>query len=354
VLLRSWPAAFRRLPATVVVVAAVAFCTGGCSFPDRRDAADSIGQTIRAMPGVGGADVRYNTSFDGGAHFDITVTLTPTANNEQGAAVGRAFVEKLANANFAHFDVTFELIYRRAGTADTPASYITNSSSLRTAYSFNDPAVIGPDRSPDAVAQAATWWLDIARSPAVKTVSAALPLHDHDTTGPKLHVQLPVDADDAILTYLIAAHPQLNSAAWEVSLPGRDPYTPTRTYSASGLFMDYRLRGAWQSIVAYLLPIDSAEAATQLPSKPGRSPTEATISLTFDNGREGDFDRVARSITPLLAQLPGPVLFHLTGRDIVERTLAVTIGGCTTAAAPADAKPSEPLEADLRRLYEKC
>jgi hypothetical protein len=353
--LRSWRATFRRLSAAVIVVAVVAVCAGGCGFPDRRGAAESIGQTIRTMPGVAGADVRYNTSFDGGAHFDLAVTLIPTASNEQGAAVGRAFIEKLAKANFAHFDVTFELIYRRAGTADIPGSYIKNSSSLRTAFSFDDPAVVRPDRSPDAVAEAATWWLDIARSPAVETVSAALPLQDRYTgvSGPNLHVQVPVGADDAVLTDLIAAHPQLNSAAWDVSLPGRDAYTPAKTYSAVGLFLDRRLRQTWQSIVACLLPIDPAEAATQLPPKRGWSPTEATITLVFDNGRQGDFDRVARSVAPLLAQLPGPVLFHLTGRDVVERNLAVTIGGCTTAGTPVT-HPNEPLEAELRHLYEKC
>lgn len=333
----------------------MAVSAGGCGFPDRRDAAESIAQTIRAMPGVAGADARYDTSFDGGAHFDLTVTLTPTASKEQGAAVGRAFVDKLTKANFAHFDVTFELIYRRAGTADIPGSYTKTSSSLRTEYSFDDPAVVGSDRSPDAVAEAATWWLDTARSPAVEIVSAALPLQDRYTgvTGPNLHVQLPVGADDAVLRGLIAAHPQLNSAAWDVSLPGRDPFTPMKTYSAVGLFLDHRLRQTWQTIVAGVLPIDPAEASTQLPPKPGRPPTEATITLAFDNDRHDDFDQAARNLTPLLAQLPGPVLFHLGGRDVAERNLTLTIGGCTAAGAPAT-HPNDPLEAELRHRYEKC
>lgn len=350
--LRSWRAAFRRLLAAVVVVAALAVSLGGCGFPDRRDAAESIGQTIRAMAGVAGADVQYDTSFDGGAHFYLTATLNPTASKEQAAAVGRTFVDRLAKANFAHFDVTFELIYRRAGAPDMPgSSYVKTSSTLRTAYSFDDPAVVKPDRSPDAVAEAATWWLDTARSPAVEIVSAELPLQDRYTgvTGPKLHVQLPVDADDAVLNDLIAAHPQLNSAAWDVSLPGRDAYSPMKTYSTVGLFLDHRLRQSWQSIIACLLPIDPAETSTQLPPKPGRPPTEATITLTFDNDRHDDFDHVARRVTPLLAQLPGPVLVHLSGRDVAERTLTVTIGGCTTPTHSTD-----PLETELRQQYERC
>lgn len=339
----------------VIAGVAAAVCAAGCGFPNRRDAAESIGQTIRAMPGVAGADVRYDTSFDGGAHFDLTATLNPTASNEQGAAVGRVFVEKLASAQFAHFDVTFELIYRHAGTADAAGSYNRTSSNLRTEYSLGDPAVVRPDGSPDAVAAAAAWWLDIARSPAVETVSAALPLQDRYTgvNGPNLRVHVPVGADDALLTNLIAAHPQLNSAAWEVSLPGRDPYSPGKTYSAVGLFLDHRMRQIWQSVVAFLLPIDPAEATTQVPPERGSAPTAATVALAFDDRPPGEFDRVARGVTPLLAQLPGPTLFHLSGRDVGERNVFVTIGGCTTANAQ-NTHPSEPVEAELRHVYEKC
>lgn len=162
-----------------------------------------------------------------------------------------------------------------------------------------------------------------------------------------------MNADDTALRSLIAAHPQLNSAAWEVSLPWRDPYSPPNAYSVVGLFLDNRLRQTWQSILNCLSPIDHAEASTTLPPKPDRSPTEATITLVYDNGRQGDFDRIARNVAPLLTQLPAPVLFTISGRDERERTLAVTIGGCTPAGTPAT-HSTEPLEAELRHQYEHC
>ncbi|MDD4866836.1 MAG: hypothetical protein PHQ28_06880, partial [Mycobacterium sp.] len=243
------------------------------------------------MPGVATAEVRYDTSFDGGAHFDLTATLTPTAEDDQGAAVARTFVDKVAAANFAHFDVTFELRYRHAGTVDIPASTTDTSSTLRTEYSFDDPAVMRPERSPDAVAAATKWWLDIARSPAVDTVTVTLPLHDRysDVTGPNLHVQIPLTADDTTLTDLITAHPQLNSASWDIVLPGRDPYSPANSYSTVGLLLDHKLRQTWQHIVDNIRPIDHAEASTTVPPKRNQPPTEATLTLAFDHGRQRDF-----------------------------------------------------------------
>lgn len=337
-------------------------CLTGCGFPDRRGAADSIGRAIRAMPGVADADVHYDTSFDGGAHFDLTVTLTPTVTDEQGAAVASAFVDQMTAADFAHFDVSFELVYRHPGVAEVPGSSVTTSSTLTTRYAFDKRVVVHADRSAEAVAEAARWWLGIARSSAIETVNASLPLHDAYTNvvGPSLRVQVPVAADDAVLDDLIHLHPQLNSAAWIVAIPGRDLYTRPNSYQTIGLFLDHRLRQIWQNIVEQVRPIDSAEASTVLPPKQGRTPTEATVGLGFDFGRQFDFERIARSAAPLLAQLPEPVLFRLNARveaspsrDVLDRNLTVTIGGCT----PPDRQythPTELLEAELRHQYEKC
>ncbi|WP_152602487.1 hypothetical protein [Mycobacterium kyorinense] len=346
----------------LIAVAVTVVCATCCGFPNRRNAADSIGRSIRAMPGVADADVHYDTSVDSGAHFDLTVTLTPTVTNDQGAAVAHAFVDQMATADFAHFDVSFELVYRHPGVTDLPGSSWTTSSRLTTRYAFDETVVVRPDRSAKAVAGAARWWLDIARSPAIETVTASLPLEDAYTSvvGPNLRVQIPVAADDVVLDNLIHLHPQLNSAAWIVAIPGRDQYTPPNSYQTIGLFLDRRLRQIWQNIVDQIRPIDSAEGSTVLPPKQGRTTTEATVGIAFDFGREHDFERIARGVVPLLAQLPNPVLFRLNAgveapppRDVIDRNLTVTIGGCTPPD-PQYTHPTEPLEAELRHQYEKC
>jgi len=116
----------------------------------------------------------------------------------------------------------------------------------------------------------------------------------------------------------------------------------------------------WQRIVAQLGPNDSAEASTQLPPKPDRPPTTVKIGWGFDYGRDNDFSRVARGVTALLAELPGPVRFTLDTRaqdpatgNVVDQNLTVTVGGCT-APDPRHNHPDGSVEAELRHRYERC
>jgi hypothetical protein len=336
----------------ITATAVAALWLTGCGFPDRRGAAESIGAAIRAMPGVADTDVGYDTSFDGGAHFHLTVTLSGAASNEQGAAVARTFVEQMIAADFRHFDVRLDLAYQRAG-ADAARSL------LSVDYYPSEDVQAG--MSADAVAESATWWLDVARSSGVADVTVSLPLDNiyADVTRP-LWVTLPVDADDAVLTDLIRRHPQLNSAVWSVALPSPKPPSQPRSYDSRGRFLDRHSRQVWQRIVDQLGPFDGAKASTQIPPQHGLTPTTVEIGWGFDYGRDNDLERIARGVSPLLTELPGPVRFQLNTRvqdpasgDVVDRDLTITIGGCT----PPDPKynhPAVPLEAKLRHLYESC
>lgn len=311
-------------------------CLAGCGFPDRRGAADSIRQAIGTMPGVADAQARYDTSFDGGAHFTLTVTLGPTTTADQAAAVGRTFVDRMVAADFANFDVLLEL-KRPQGAAVSQ-------------FTVRFPDATHADPSAQAVADTAGWWLDVARSPAVGAATVSLP---QGNTG----VELRIDADDAVVAELMHVHPQLESARWTVSVPAPNPVDRPNTYEVTGTFPNHAARAAWQRVTAQLSRIDTASATTHLPPQQ-QPPTAVTVGLGFDPGREQDFERVARGVAPLLADLPLPALLQLHGRvqgpdRVVDRDLAVTVGGCT----PADPKythPTEPLEAELRSKYEKC
>jgi hypothetical protein len=306
------------------------------------------------MAGVATADVHYDTSFDGGAHFDLRVTLAPAVTNDQGAAVAHTFVDRMIAADFAHFDVVFDLKFRRPALAESAPD-----SRLATRWGFHDK--VRADPSAQAVADGVVWWLDVARSPAVDAATVSLPLDDRSTgvIGPNLSVQVPVTADDAALAELIRAHPQLNSAQWTVPIPAPDPINRPNTYQSVGLFPDRQARETWQRITTQLTRIDSANASTQ-PDLPPAPKTVVTVGLGFDFGRQDDFERIARGVAPLLSGLPLPVVFRLNARveaspsgDVVNRDLTVTIGGCTQAD-PKDNHPTEPLEAELRQQYEKC
>jgi len=344
--------AWRRWLSLIIATAVVALSLTGCGFPNRRGAADAIDKAIRTMPGVANTDIRYDTSFDGGAYFSMTVTLTAQTSNDQGAAVARAFFEQVIAADFTSFHVQLELHYQRPGA--TPADSVLNFS-----YDFVQGVRGGP--SPDAVAETATWWFDVAHSPGVMSAAVTLPLDGIDAhDGSYVGVTIPVDADDAVLTDLIHRHPQLNSARWNVVAPSRPYPFPPRSYTSTGRFLDHHSRLTWARIVDQLQPDDVAKASTQIPPDNGQPPTTVDIGWGLVSGRDGDFERVARGVAALLTELPGPVLFQLTTRvmdpvtnDVVDRNLAITVGGCT-ATDPNRLTPPLPLENELRHLYERC
>jgi hypothetical protein len=342
----------RRWLSLLIATAVAAISLAGCGFPDRRGAADAIDKAIGTMPGVADTDIRYDTSFDGGAYFDMTVTLTAQTSDDQGAAVARTFFEQVIAADFTSFQVQLELHYQRPGAAAA-------DSVLNIPYHFVQGARGGP--SPDAVAETAAWWFDVAHSPAVTSAAVTLPLDDIDAQdGSYVGVTVPVDADDAVLTDLIRRHPQLNSARWNVVAPSPPYPFPPRSYTSTGRLLDHHTRLTWKRIVDQLQPDDGAEASTQIPPENGQPPTTVDIGWGLDSGRDGDFERVARGVAALLTELPGPVLFQLTTRvkdpvtdDVVDRNLAITVGGCT-ATDPNWRPPPPPLESELRHLYERC
>lgn len=315
----------------------------GCGFPNRRGAANAIADTIRALPGVSKADVRYNTSFDGGAHFDLDVTLVDTATDTQTAAMGRTFVDRMRAADFAEFDVNLTVTYK----ANNDPGAAAPGSTAMFAYHFDRRPRGGPSSSD--VADSLSLWLQVAQSPPSAGVLLDQPAWGGPDNSRNINVYLGSSVNDAAIADLTRAHPELTAATWQINIPSPEKYRHPRTYKIRGPFPGQHRRELWQQIVDQLGPTDTAEASTDtIDTHAGLAPTTVEIDVQSGPDEAQRFDRTAHAVTPLLPGLGPPILLRLTAR--VDQ-IKFTIGGCD---------PPEPhhlpsaLETELRRQYQHC
>lgn len=331
--------ALRLLITATVAIAAVS----GCGFPDRRGAANAIGDTIRALPGVTAADVYYHTSFDGGAHFNLNVVLTDNASDTQAAGVGRTFVDRVRAANFAEFNVTLTVAYK----ASNDANATVPGSSAIFAYQFDRTGHGGPSSS--QVADSLALWLQIAQSPATTGVLLNQPSWAGPPSSRSITVYLSSSVADAAIAGLIHAHPELVSATWQVNTPAANRFGQPRTYAVRGPFPDQRRRELWQQIIDQIGPDDGAQASTDtIDVHPGVAPTRVEIDLASGRDEQQRFEHVAHTVTPLLPGLGLPISFRLMAHvDQIEFTL----GGCDR---PDTHRTPSPLENELRQQFQHC
>lgn len=353
-----------------VIVIAIFWNMAACGYPDRRSAADAIADAIRSQPGVATVDTSYHTSFDGGANFSLAATMAPTVTDEQGAAIAHTFVDRMLEADFSAFDVSFELRYPRPYRAAAEGAALpANASVLSVRY---PPRSVDPPA--DDVGDILRWWLDIARSPQVEAVHVKLPFdREYADVSPPVSVVLPIAADDTALQSLIQRHPPLQSptTAWIVSVQPAQPNAHRDTYTSTGWLLDARSREAWKELVDLLrpagqpYPLGTAEAWTQVPPRSDtQPPTRVRVALRLDWDTAGEFENVARRSSSLLSHMPVPALLELSAtvidsrvptssRELVDRQLAITVGGCTPRQ-PELTHPAEPLEVELRHQFEHC
>jgi hypothetical protein len=159
-------------------------------------------------------------------------------------------------------------------------------------------------------------------------------------------VVLPASVDDSAITELIHAHPELNTATWQVNIPPANRFAQPRTYAVRGRFPEQRLRGLWQQIVDQIGPDDEAEATTN--TNDIHTPARVEISVESGSGEQQRFEHIAHAVTPLLPSLGLPVYFRLLAQ--VDQ-IQFTLGGCDP---PDPAHTPSPLESELRRRYQHC
>lgn len=328
-----------------MVLIAAAFATGvsACGFPNRRGAANAISDTIRTLPGVSAADVRYRTSIDSGAHFDLDVTLADTATDTQARAVGRTFVDRVRAADFAEFDVTLAVAYR------VPSDFIPSALGSRANFEYHFDAVPHGGPASTDVADSLALWLQVAQSPAAAAVLLGQPAWGGPANSKDITVVLAASVDDPVIADLIHAHPELSTATWQVNIPPANRFAQPRRYTVRGRFPEQRLRGRWQQIVDQIGSDDEAEAATDtIDTHAGVAPNRVEISVESGSDEQQRFEHLARAVTPLLPGLGLPVHLRLLApADQIEFTL----GGCDP---PDPAHTPSPLESELRQQYQSC
>lgn len=334
-----------RIGAVVVLIAAAGLTAGvsGCGFPNRLGAANSIGDTIRAMPGVNAADVHYDTSFDGGAHFNLEVTLADTASAPQAAAVGRTFVDRMRAANFAEFDVKLEVAYKANHDPDSSVP----GSRAEFDYHFDRRARGGP--SSGDVADSLAMWLQVAQSPVSVGATLIQPAWGGPDTSRSISVALAPSVSDAGIAGLIHAHPDLTTATWILNIPSSQRFAPPRAYQVRGPFPDQHRRALWQQIVDQIGSRDAAQASTDtIDTHAGVPSTRVEVDVDSGPDEPQRFDHIAHVVIPLLPGLGLPVGLRMLGHlDQIEFTL----GGCDR---PDPHHTPSPLENELRRQYQHC
>ncbi|WP_445169500.1 hypothetical protein ACTXG7_09350 [Mycolicibacterium sp. Dal123E01] len=316
-----------------------AIAIAGCGFPDRRGAAESIGADIRALPGVKTADVHYDTSFDGGAHFHLHVTLAEGVTDAQAAAVGRTFVDKMRAADFASFDVALKVSYREV---DDLSIRTPIGARAEFSYTFTNSTDGGPSSS-DA-ADSMTLTLQIMQSPAVRAMWLTAPAYLGPANSRRITVALAPSAHDPDIAALMNGHPELRTATWQIVV---GPPTGPEIYRVRGPFPDAQRRALWQRIVDTVGAAGSVDADTDtLDQQAVHSSVQVNVSGGPDNPRQ--IDQVVRAVTPLLPDLGLPLHVRFIGNtDDVEFTL----GGCES---PRPGHTPSPLETELRQRFQRC
>jgi hypothetical protein len=334
---------FSRSTVVVIAVAALVAAASGCAFVDRSGAANAIGDTVRAMPGVSAAEVNYHTSFEDGAHFNLKVTLADTASDTQAAAVGRTFVDRMRAAHFSDFEVQLAVAYK----ANSDNSGLTPGASAL--FDFQLGLLGRGGAASTEVADRLALLIQVAQSPATAGVSIDQPSWDTRNSS-RITVDLAPSVTDPAITDLIHAHPELASATWQISIPSPQPAGRARTYKMRGPFPSQQRRDLWHQIVDQIGPADAeADTDTVKPRAFGVAPTVVGIDLSSGSDGQQQFERIARAVTPLLPGLGLPVNFRLDGYP--GGHIQFTLGGCDR---PEAGRTPSALENELRRQYQHC
>lgn len=348
-------AAFRlrwksELRAIVLVVAGV-FLLAGCGFPDRSREADAITASIRELPGVQSAESRYDTSFDGGAHFNLDVQVGKDITPDQAAGIGESFAQQVAESKFDRFDVRLDIDY---GTPASAASYEYNTSA-RFSYSFNSPAPQAISPSKDQVGDSLRLLTRVSQHPGVEAVTLMQPsglstITEQDPAR-LITVVLAGTVDQPQLDSLTAGFPELAKAMWIVQGQSTPSYRPN-TYQIAGYTPTIGLRDLWLRIDKAAVAVGgrvSAQTVGEPSVAPGARST--TVDLMLGGGPDTDvrLRGAIDTVVPALTKLPSPTLLRMTWAN---EQASVMIGGCSAPSAIPG--PLAPVQAELRSVYEHC
>ncbi|WP_131805643.1 hypothetical protein [Mycobacteroides abscessus] len=323
-----------------------------CGFPDRSREAAKISTEIRGLPGVHEAESHYDTSFDGGAHFNLDVVVTKDIPADQAARIGEVFVERVAAAKFNRFDVKLNVEYGPPGRA-SDYGYQTSAT---FSFSFNELARQAITPSAAEVSDSLRTLTRIAQNPAVGAVALTQPNaapQSSSSDSPRARGLLVVLADQVTQSQISAltdVFPELDKAQW-VILGGSEPSYRPNTYQIVGRAPTLEIRDLWNRIDKQALSVRGRISANTEGTPSDLNPAATIVDFSLGGGPDADerLDEATRTVIPSLVQLPGPTLLRFTWAN---ETASVMIGGCQPPGKTA--RPPTPTEKNLRSLYERC
>ncbi|WP_148223322.1 hypothetical protein [Segniliparus rotundus] len=330
-----------KLLTSFLAVSGLIVCLGGCDYPDRRSEANSVGATVRALPGVASADVRYDTSFDGGAHFDLDVKLADNASAAQAAAMGRVFVDRMRASELDQFDVTLNVQYRfTSSTANEPAR--GSSATLKFNERANPPNGPSGAETSDSLAL----WLTVAQSPFFFGVGMTQPTFEGPDSSRDMFIELPFDTDDATISDFIHEHPGLDTATWVTTIPDWEAGLRPAAYKLRGEFPDKHRRELWKKLLKQLGASDKIDLEIDAIKAPaGRAPVYLEI---IDHSSKEKVPQVARSVAAAALGF-GDIVDLRFGSEYGR--IELVEGVCEQ---PQPSKLLADLENELRQQYKHC
>jgi hypothetical protein len=336
-----------RVALTITLMAGLVVGVGACGLADRSRQANAISDAIRAIPGVAGVATGYKSDPFQGASFAPIVHLDPSITAAHAAEVVRTFIDCAHAGGFNDFVVSLTVNYPAA--IPRLANNLYDSSLVFDFDLIPANGSIAADRdisARDAMA-ATSVWLDAVRAAFTYSASALWHPSARGRAGLSFGVTLkPGVVDDAAAAALIAGHPELGGATWQV-LDVMEQWA--RVYNSEAIFPDAQVRDLWHEVAAQLAPEGTAgsdfieKAVTQ--TDPA---SKQLITIIEADASAEEFPRVATTVTALLPRFGHPVQFKVFGPG---GPLELTVGGCYQHQPGYGVSP---LEQQLAQRYERC
>jgi hypothetical protein len=323
--------------AAVMVWAATA-----CSV-NRRHEAELVDGQIKAMPGVADTDMDYESSFENGQHFRLTVRLDPRVTQPQASDIGRTFVDQTQRHHLGGHKV--ELDIRYPAIPQQKNNYLLDYS--QAGFTLGDNASPPADPSAADVGDSIAVWLHAVRSPVAEYVDLNQPTWGGSAQSREIFITLKPGATAADAQALQSSDPSLANATWRILTVSDPTYRPDEYTSKPRPPSDHD-KALWSQITAIVGPQYEANGSTRIPVERAQAGTEIVIGLPTGRDSEPRAHRTAISVADLLPQFGHPVALTLHTSD---GTVQIVVGGCWRHEPDHHLLP---LEAEMSRRYEKC
>jgi hypothetical protein len=328
---------------SLIGLAALMVWPASACFVNRRHDADQLDRQIKAMPGVADTEMSYESSFENGQQFRLTVRLDPRVSTPQATDIGRTFVDQLQRHHLGGHRV--ELDIRYPAVPQQKSNYLSDYS--QAAFTLGDNASPPADPSAADVGDSIAVWLRAVGSPIAEYVDLNQPTWRGSAQSRGISITLKPAATAADAGALQSGDPSLANATWRILIATDPIYRPQEYTSTPTPPGDHDML-VWRQLTAIVGPRNEARGFTRTPPVQAQADTEIEISLPTERDSEPGAHQTAISVADLLPQFGHPVAVTL---HTAEGPVQIIVGGCWQH------EPDHrrlPLEIEMSRSYEKC